>query len=124
MLIADDTPEKLHVMYRAAASALPRGTVIDIATSAKQALQMIGARGKEYDQALIDFDFPREDRNGEDIVRALRIRNSRAFIDCITARPLGQPFDEARDATFAAGANRATCFLQPEISGCIRALVA
>ena len=123
ILIADDTPEKLHAMRNVVAASRP-DAVIDTAESIPKALEHIRMRGRHYCRSVIDFDFPRDRNVGSAIIRALRKGGNREPIVCATARAEGASFDEAAEDAMDAGANETLCFARDGFTEELRAFAA
>lgn len=103
-LIADDVDDaKIARMKMAIETADPMAN-IHVARSVREAMGLIGS--VEFDAGAIDFDFLGEPETGADIVAALRTRNARSAIACVTART-DSSFEEAESRTLAAGADAA-----------------
>ncbi len=123
ILIADDTAPKLHAMRQIVEAANPNA-VIHAVGSVREAIATICIHGNDIDTAVVDFDFEYERSTGETIVRALRNKNRSARIVCATARPEGEPFDDAKEFTAAAGADGALCYLRQDFAESLRGFVA
>lgn len=102
-LIADDVDTAKIERIRGVAERDPRN-VVHIARSARDAIAL--ATAWKFDAAAIDFDFIGERETGAEIIAAVRGANRGAAIACVTARD-GAAFDQAADATLAAGADAA-----------------
>jgi len=107
-LVVDDLAPKREYLRSHAAAELPRGTIIHTAATSEQGLAIsrtLHERGVRLFKGIIDYDI--DERNGADVIRAIRRDHPRAQCILATARTEGDSFEEAEGNAMAAGADSA-----------------